>query len=321
MRLAVVAAGFTPGRGRRAPARHDPPALPREAGGHEGAAGGRHGRAGHPAAAVAEKIFKQLLGFAGYGFPESHAASFALLVYASAWLKRYHPAVFAGGAPRQPAHGLLRAPHLVEDAKRHGVEVRGVDVQASGWESHAGGGRGRRVRRRRGRRRCSGVGLHVVRGLPREVGEAVVAARAEGPFASVADLTPAGRALPGLGHPARRGRGPRRPRAGAAGGGLEEPGAPGARGRGGRPLRRAGARRAGGGARALHRRRAGAGRLRHHRPLGAGPPHGGGPAGRWPGARSARCGRCSGSPTGRRSRWPAWSSCGSGRRRPAASSS
>ena len=86
-------------------------------------------------AADAELIFHQLLGFAGYGFPESHSASFALLVYASAWLRRYHPAAFACALLNSQPMGFY-APHtLVEDAKRHGVEVRGVDVCASGWES------------------------------------------------------------------------------------------------------------------------------------------------------------------------------------------
>jgi error-prone DNA polymerase len=139
------------------------------------------------AAADAEVIFSQLLGFAGYGFPESHSASFALLVYASAWLKRYHPAAFACALLNSQPMGFY-APHtLVEDAKRHGVEVRGVDVAASGWESTleagapgapAGAGQAPVLR----------VGLHAIRGLPRAVGDAVVAARRAGPFASLGDL-------------------------------------------------------------------------------------------------------------------------------------
>jgi len=186
MRLAVVAAGFTPGEADE---------LRRVM---------THRRSHEKLAAMkarlvagmaerkiptedAEAIFRQLLGFAGYGFPESHAASFALLVYASAWLKRYHPAAFACALLNSQPMGFY-APHtLVEDAKRHGVEVRGVDVSASGWESAlegpvagrpAGPGEAPVLR----------VGLHAVRGLPRAVGEALLAARGETPFASLADL-------------------------------------------------------------------------------------------------------------------------------------
>jgi error-prone DNA polymerase len=186
MRLAVIAAGFTPGEAdelrrvmthRRS---HEKLAAMKArlvAGMAERAISG----------ADAEEIFKQLLGFAGYGFPESHAASFALLVYASAWIKRYHPAVFACALLNSQPMGFY-APHtLLEDAKRHGVEVRGADVSASGWESAleaplpgspAVAGDPPALR----------VGLHAIRGLPRAVGDAIVAARAAGPFRSVADL-------------------------------------------------------------------------------------------------------------------------------------
>jgi error-prone DNA polymerase len=183
----VVAAGFTPGEAdelRRVMTRrrsHEKLAAMKArlvAGMAEKAISG----------AVAEQIFKQLLGFAGYGFPESHAASFALLVYASAWLKRYHPAAFAAALLNSQPMGFY-APHtIVEDLKRHGVEVRGIDAAASGWESTLEGpvvgaaaapGEAPALR----------LGLHLVRGLPREVGQAVVAARGQGPFASVADLT------------------------------------------------------------------------------------------------------------------------------------
>jgi error-prone DNA polymerase len=186
MRLAVIAAGFTPGEAdelrrvmthRRSHERIQSMKARLLAG---MAARGI-------AAADAEIIFSQLLGFAGYGFPESHSASFALLVYASAWLKRYHPAAFACALLNSQPMGFY-APHtLVEDAKRHGVEVRGVDVAASAWESTLEGaapglpaGSGQRARLR--------VGLHAVRGLPRAVGEAIVAARAAGPFGTLGDL-------------------------------------------------------------------------------------------------------------------------------------
>ena len=82
----------------------------------------------------AEAIFKQIEGFGEYGFPESHAASFALLVYASAWLKCHHPDAFLAALLNSQPMGFYAPSQLVQDARRHGVEVRPVDVTASGWE-------------------------------------------------------------------------------------------------------------------------------------------------------------------------------------------
>ena len=82
----------------------------------------------------AERCFKQLEGFSGYGFPESHAASFALLVYASAWLRRHHPEVYCCAILNSQPMGFYAPAQLVGDAKRHGVEVRPVDVNASTWD-------------------------------------------------------------------------------------------------------------------------------------------------------------------------------------------
>jgi error-prone DNA polymerase len=186
MRLAIVAAGFTPGEAdelRR---------VMTHKRSHERMEAMRvrlvSGMAQRGIApAESETIFRQLLGFAGYGFPESHAASFALLVYASAWIKRYHPAVFASALLDSQPMGFY-APHtIVEDAKRHGVEVRGVDVQYSEWGSTLEGGES-------GQRAGPGdvpalrLGLAVVKGLPRSVGESVAAARRHAPFVSAADL-------------------------------------------------------------------------------------------------------------------------------------
>jgi error-prone DNA polymerase len=186
MRLAVVAAGFTPGEAdelRRVMTHRR--SHQRLAAMKARLVAGMAER--RIPAADAEKIFTHLLGFAGYGFPESHAASFALLVYASAWLKCYHPAVFAAALINSQPMGFY-APHtLVEDAKRHGVEVRGVDVARSGWETSLEG-------RAPGRPPAPGeppvirLGLHLVQGLPRQVGEAVVTARRDGPFGTVAAL-------------------------------------------------------------------------------------------------------------------------------------
>jgi error-prone DNA polymerase len=81
-----------------------------------------------------ERCFKQIEGFSTYGFPESHAASFALLVYASAWMKCRHPDVFLAAILNSQPMGFYRPAQLVRDARAHGVEVRGVDVNASDWD-------------------------------------------------------------------------------------------------------------------------------------------------------------------------------------------
>ena len=82
----------------------------------------------------ARRVFEQIKGFGEYGFPESHAASFALLVYVSAWLKRNEPAAFYAGLLNSLPMGFYSPSQLIQDALRHGIEVRPVDVQASGWD-------------------------------------------------------------------------------------------------------------------------------------------------------------------------------------------
>jgi error-prone DNA polymerase len=82
----------------------------------------------------AERCFDQIRGFSEYGFPESHAASFALLVYASAWLKRHHPAEFAAALLNSQPMGFYAPAQIVRDAKEHGVEVRTIDVNHSDWD-------------------------------------------------------------------------------------------------------------------------------------------------------------------------------------------
>src|SRR5262245_36911253 len=83
----------------------------------------------------AERIFKQIMGFGEYGFPESHAASFALLVYDSAWIKYHEPAAFACALLNSQPMGFYAPAQLVRDARAHGVEVRPVDVQESSYDS------------------------------------------------------------------------------------------------------------------------------------------------------------------------------------------
>jgi error-prone DNA polymerase len=85
--------------------------------------------------AFADRICKQIEGFGDYGFPESHAASFALLVYTSSWLKRYEPAAFLAGLLNSQPLGFYSPSQLVQDAKRHGVAVLPPDIALSDWES------------------------------------------------------------------------------------------------------------------------------------------------------------------------------------------
>jgi error-prone DNA polymerase len=146
---------------------------------------------------LADDIFLKLSSFASYGFPESHAMSFAYLVYASAWLKRYHPGPFLAALLNAQPMGFYSPQSLVDDARRHGVEVRRPDINASGakatlestpdtrWGSapgeppHRWGLGGPAVR----------LGLSSVRTIGVELAERIVAERAEGgPYRSMSDL-------------------------------------------------------------------------------------------------------------------------------------
>src|SRR5205085_2443402 len=82
----------------------------------------------------AERVFKQIRGFGEYGFPESHAASFALLAYISAWLKHHYPAAFCAALLNSQPMGFYAPAQLVRDARQHAVEVRAVDVNHSNWD-------------------------------------------------------------------------------------------------------------------------------------------------------------------------------------------
>jgi error-prone DNA polymerase len=133
MKLVMVAAGFT---GSEADQLRRAMASWRFGGAieqfHDKVVGGMVGR-GYEAA-FAERVFEQIKGFGGYGFPESHAASFALLVYASSWLKRYHPAAFCCALLNSQPMGFYAPAQLVRDAREHGVDVRPVDVNYSAWD-------------------------------------------------------------------------------------------------------------------------------------------------------------------------------------------
>lgn len=126
-----------------------------------------------------EQIFKQIEGFGEYGFPESHAASFALLAYYSAWLKRHYPAAFTCGLLNSLPMGFYNASQLVQDLKRHGVEVLPVDVLFSDYESKLEARNGAPALR---------LGMHLVKGLSEPAAHRITAARSKGVFTSVEDL-------------------------------------------------------------------------------------------------------------------------------------
>jgi len=177
MRLAIEIAGFEPGEAdglRRAIShrRSEELMAPYRIRFVEGATA-----RGYPRS-FAETCFNQFRGFAHYGFPESHAASFALLAYASSWIKRHHPALFCCALLNSQPMGFY-APHtLVEDARRHGVEVRPVDVRYSHWDCTMEEGALR-------------LGLRLVKGLRRETAERLsqsVRELEDPPISSVAEL-------------------------------------------------------------------------------------------------------------------------------------
>ncbi len=180
MKLAVVAAGFTPGEAdglRRSMAawRRKGGLEPFRVRLVEGM------RARGYAEEFAERIFQQILGFGEYGFPESHAASFALLVYVSAWLKCHEPAAFAAALLNSQPMGFYGPSQVVQDVRRHGVEVRGVDATVSDWDCTLEGptaSEGPAVR----------LGLRMVKGLSRVGAQRVVEARQRAPLQGVSDL-------------------------------------------------------------------------------------------------------------------------------------
>jgi error-prone DNA polymerase len=129
----------------------------------------------------AEKTFSQLEGFGSYGFPESHAASFALIAYASSWIKCHHPDVFCAALLNAQPMGFYAPAQIVRDAREHGVEVRPVCVNASRWDCTL---EPTDVEDRVAVR----LGLRMVRGLANADAARIVATRADQPFLSVDDL-------------------------------------------------------------------------------------------------------------------------------------
>ena len=179
MQLAVVAAGFTPGEAdhlRRAMA-----AWKRRGGlgpFEDKLVNGMRERGYEEE--FARQIFQQILGFGEYGFPESHSASFALLVYVSSWLKCHEPAAFTCALLNSQPMGFYSASQLVQDTQRHGVSVRPVDINRSDWDcSLEADDTGAAALR---------LGLRMVKGLPKEAGERIVSERMGGDYRHVQAL-------------------------------------------------------------------------------------------------------------------------------------
>ncbi|WP_136634460.1 error-prone DNA polymerase [Pseudooceanicola onchidii] len=126
----------------------------------------------------ADRCFSQIEGFGSYGFPESHAASFALLVYASSWIKRHHPAVFACALLNSQPMGFYAPAQIVRDARAHGVEVRPVDINASHWDN---------TLEREGAHLALRLGFRQIKGVGETEAEWISAARGNG-YTSVADV-------------------------------------------------------------------------------------------------------------------------------------
>ncbi len=171
MELAMVAAGFTPGEADRL--RRSMAAWKRTGGLEHFEQKIKSGmRRNGYAPEFADAIYRQILGFGEYGFPESHSASFALLVYVSSWIKCHHPAAFCAALLNSQPMGFYAPAQLVQDARRHGVEVRPPDVQASAWDCTLENGALR-------------LGLRMVSGLAEQEGRRI----AEGkPYGSLTEL-------------------------------------------------------------------------------------------------------------------------------------
>ncbi len=215
MQLAIVAAGFTPGEADEL--RRSMAAWRRKGGLEKFEQRLVDGMAARGLTeAFARQVYQQILGFGEYGFPESHSASFALLVYVSAWLKHYEPAAFCAALLNSLPMGFYAPSQLVADARRHGVEVRSADVTASDWdctlESVCQSGSAPQFpctwscASTPGERNCSAdpdcanygsdpncatalrLGLRMIAGLTEAGAQRIVAARRRAPFADVADL-------------------------------------------------------------------------------------------------------------------------------------
>ncbi len=186
MQLAIVAAGFTPGEADHL--RRSMAAWKRRGGLEHFEARILDGmRERGYTGEFAAQVFEQIKGFGSYGFPESHAASFALLVYVSCWLKCHQPAVFACALLNSLPMGFYQPAQIIQDLQRHGVQVRPVDVTSSAWDCAlepvdaavaAGSERPLALR----------LGFCLLQGISADAAGRIVAARTERSYADVQDL-------------------------------------------------------------------------------------------------------------------------------------
>ena len=179
MQLAVVAAGFTPGESDQL--RRSMAAWRRKGGlehFEQRLVSGMLARGYRRD--FAAQIYQQILGFGEYGFPESHSASFALLVYVSAWIKCHEPAAFLAALLNSQPMGFYAPAQLVQDARRHGVTVLPVDVTASAWDCT--------LERNETGMPAVRLGLRMVSGLAEAAAQRLVSTRESGNFTSIDEL-------------------------------------------------------------------------------------------------------------------------------------
>ncbi|KQZ68285.1 DNA polymerase [Rhodanobacter sp. Root561] len=179
MKLAMIAAGYTAGEADGL--RRDMAAWKRRGGLEKHRERILTGMADRGyTTAFAETLFEQIKGFGSYGFPESHAASFAGIVYASCWLKCHEPAAFTCALLNSQPMGFYAPSQIVQDARRHDIDVLPIDVQCSDWDNT--------LITRRDEAPAIQLGLRQVRGFSEEVAHRIMVARAQRPFADIADL-------------------------------------------------------------------------------------------------------------------------------------
>ncbi|MCY1338790.1 Error-prone DNA polymerase [compost metagenome] len=179
MQLAIIAGEYTPGEADHL--RRSMAAWKRHGGleAHRQRLTGRMLERGYTKE-FTERIFRQIEGFGSYGFPESHAASFALLTYASCWLKCHEPAAYACALINSWPMGFYSPDQILQDARRHGIEVRPVDVRHSDWDCGLeDGGREQPAIR---------LGLRMIRGFREEDARRISASRGQRMFTDVGDL-------------------------------------------------------------------------------------------------------------------------------------
>ena len=128
-----------------------------------------------------QRLFEQIKGFGGYGFPESHSASFALLVYVSAWLKCHHPAAFYCAILNSQPMGFYSPSQLVQDARRQSIEIKAIDVSRSDWDHQLQVGK-------RTQQPVIILGMRLVKELSQNAAQRIVQARQQKPFADLGDL-------------------------------------------------------------------------------------------------------------------------------------